>query len=223
VGYELVKSFAADNDNKIIAISRNALKLQQLKEECYKINSASNVFIYPFDLQSDGYNSLLLPFIKNELQSVDILVNNAGLLINKQFEHLTGADFDTVFSVNVKAVFLIIKTLIPLFPKGAHIVNISSMGGFQGSAKFSGLSLYSSSKGALGILTECLAEELKDKEIFVNALALGSVQTEMLNEAFPDYKAPVSAGQMALYIKDFALKGHQFFNGKILPVSISTP
>jgi NAD(P)-dependent dehydrogenase (short-subunit alcohol dehydrogenase family) len=97
------------------------------------------------------------------------------------------------------------------------------MGGFQGSAKFPGLSLYSSSKGALAILSETMAEELKEYGIKSNALALGAVQTEMLANAFPGYEAPLQPKQMAEFIMEFALNGHKFFNGKILPVSISTP
>jgi NAD(P)-dependent dehydrogenase (short-subunit alcohol dehydrogenase family) len=97
------------------------------------------------------------------------------------------------------------------------------MGGVQGSSKFPGLSAYSSSKSALSGLTECLAEELKTKNIAVNCLALGAVQTEMLAKAFPGYKAPVTPSQMAEFICDFALKGQHFFNGKIIPVSSSTP
>lgn len=92
-----------------------------------------------------------------------------------------------------------------------------------GSAKFAGLSAYSSSKGAIITLNELLAEEYKDKGIAFNTLALGAVQTEMLEEAFPGYKAPVSASQMATYIKEFSLSGNQFYNGKVLPVSASTP
>ena len=113
--------------------------------------------------------------------------------------------------------------MFPVFNEESHIVNISSIGGVQGSSKFSGLSLYSASKGAISILTECLAEELKESKISVNALALGAVQTEMLAEAFPGYKAPLSATEMAKYIYDFALTGNKYYNGKILPVSISTP
>ena len=104
-----------------------------------------------------------------------------------------------------------------------HVVNITSMGGFQGSAKFGGLSFYSASKAALGNLTECLAEELGEEGFRVNALALGSVQTEMLAEAFPGYKAPLNPGQMAGFIEWFTLEGAVYFNGKILPVSVSTP
>ena len=107
--------------------------------------------------------------------------------------------------------------------QGAHILNISSIGGITGTSKFPGLSAYSSSKGALSILTECLALELKEKNIAVNALALGAVQTEMLYKAFPNYKAPLSAKQMAEYIADFAVSGQKYFNGKVLPVSLSTP
>jgi len=112
---------------------------------------------------------------------------------------------------------------LPYFSENSHIVNIGSMGGYQGSAKFKGLSLYSSSKGALAILTECLAEELKDRKIFVNCLALGSAQTEMLSQAFPGYQAPLTAREMAEFIVDFSARGHRWFNGKVLPVSLSTP
>ncbi len=97
------------------------------------------------------------------------------------------------------------------------------MGGIQGSVKFPGLSIYSSSKAALATLTECLAEEYKDQKMAFNYLALGAVQTEMLEEAFPEYRAPLSANEMAEFIVHFSLQGYNYFNGKILPVSISTP
>jgi NAD(P)-dependent dehydrogenase (short-subunit alcohol dehydrogenase family) len=107
--------------------------------------------------------------------------------------------------------------------EGSHIVNISSMGGFQGSSKYRGLSYYSASKAAIGCLTECLAIEFSEAGIKVNCLAIGAVQTEMFEEAFPGLKAPVSASEMGRYVSEFALNGHKFFNGKILPVAISNP
>jgi NAD(P)-dependent dehydrogenase (short-subunit alcohol dehydrogenase family) len=110
-----------------------------------------------------------------------------------------------------------------MFNNPSHIVNISSMGGFQGSAKFPGLSAYSVSKGALSILTEALSTEFASKDIRVNALCLGAVQTEMFEEAFPGFKAPLSAEEMGHYIADFALTAHRFYNGKILPVSLEDP
>jgi NAD(P)-dependent dehydrogenase (short-subunit alcohol dehydrogenase family) len=97
------------------------------------------------------------------------------------------------------------------------------MGGVQGSMKFPGLAAYSSSKAAVITLTELLAEEYKENGPSFNVLALGAVQTEMLEEAFPGLQAPNSALEMANYIKDFSEKGQQFYNGKLLQVSSSTP
>lgn len=223
IGFELARKFAADTSNKVFAIARNKEKLENLAEEIKTENVKSAIFCKVFDLNAGNIQQELLPFIFEKASSVDILIHNAGLLVNKAFSELTDDDFDRTFSVNVKSVFRLTRDLLPYFSANAHIVNITSMGGVQGSAKFPGLSLYSSSKGAIGILTECLAEELKERKISVNALALGAVQTEMLAEAFPGYKAPLSAGQMADFIHNFALTGHKFFNGKILPVSSSTP
>jgi 3-oxoacyl-[acyl-carrier protein] reductase len=112
---------------------------------------------------------------------------------------------EKVFAVNVFGLMEVCQTIIPFMTNGSHIVNIGSMGGFQGSAKFPGLSVYSSSKSAVAGFSECLAEELKEQKIAVNCLALGAAQTEMLGEAFPGYEAPVSAHQMAQYIADFSL------------------
>ena len=153
----------------------------------------------------------------------DALINNAGMLINKPFSETTNADFEAVYSVNVFGVAQLIRHLLPLLSIDSHILNITSMGGVNGSSKFPGLAAYSSSKGALGILTELLAEEFKDDGPRCNALALGAVQTEMLAEAFPDYQAPVSATEMASYIADFSLNGHRLYNGKVLQISQSTP
>jgi NAD(P)-dependent dehydrogenase (short-subunit alcohol dehydrogenase family) len=128
-----------------------------------------------------------------------------------------------MMEVNYFAPAGLIRSLLPMMKRGSHILNISSMGGYQGSIKFTGLSGYSSSKAALACLTECLANELSAAGISVNCLALGSVQTEMLSEAFPGFNAPVSSEEMGKFIAYFAVNGGKFFNGKILPVALSTP
>jgi NAD(P)-dependent dehydrogenase (short-subunit alcohol dehydrogenase family) len=157
------------------------------------------------------------------MPQVDILINNAGYLVNKPFSEITSEEFKRCYNVNLFGVVDVAKTVLPFMTKNGHVVNISSMGGIQGSTKFSGLSAYSSSKGALITLTEVLAEEFKETGPSFNVLALGAVQTEMLEEAFPGYKASLSAIEMAKYIADFALKGNKFYNGKVLQVSNSTP
>jgi short-subunit dehydrogenase len=223
IGYELVKVLAQDPENRIIAISRNKQKLEALRQECLSGSPWSAVSIIPHDLADIHLMGRLTSQIEQTFKHVDVLVNNAGVLIHKPFEQLQPEDFDQMFTVNVKAVVSLIQSLLGIMNEGAHIVNIGSMGGFQGSSKFNGMSLYSASKGALAILTECLAEEFRPRGISVNMLALGSVDTEMLQQAFPGYHAPVNAVDMARYIASFSLSAHHFMNGKIIPLALSTP
>ncbi len=222
IGFELCQKFINAGNHNIFAISRSENPFKK-KVSSTDINSKHSFTYFKLDITNTNFKEILLPEIVEKFKYIDIIINNAGLLINKPFTEMSDDDFDSIFDLNVKSVFRLIRDLLPNIKSGAHIVNISSMGGYQGSSKFPGLSLYSASKGALSILTECLAEELKSKNISVNALALGAVQTEMLSTAFPNYKAPLCAEEMAEFIYDFAINGNKYFNGKILPLSISTP
>ena len=216
IGRELVKILEADKTVKrIFAISRDKKLLGNFSDK--------KVIAIHFDITSGNYTTLIKE-IKKHSSEIDVLINNAGAIVNKQFEKISVDELKYVYEVNVFGAFQMSQHLIPLMKgKRSHIVNISSMGGYQGSVKFTGLSAYSSSKGALSILSECMAEELKPMNISVNCLCLGATQTEMLSEAFPSYKAPLSAKEMAEFVADFAINGNKYFNGKILPVSLSTP
>lgn len=216
IGFELTKLFLNANYN-VVALTRQTESLNALAHK--------NLLVISTDLSSKISIDKAMFSIKEKFQSIDFLVNNAGSLVNKPFEDILYSDLEKTYQVNVFAPFYVSQQLLSLMGKTtkAHIVNISSIGGFQGSVKFAGLSSYSSSKAAVVGLTECMAEEFKDKNIAVNCLALGAVQTEMLAEAFPGYIAPLQPQQMADYIFDFTTKGHTYYNGKILPVSLSTP
>ncbi len=157
--------------------------------------------------------------------AVDGLVHNAGSLVAKVIDELSLEEVRSMYAVNVYAPIMLTKYLLSLMQesKQAHVVGISSMGGFQGAAKFPGLSAYSSSKAAMACLIECWAEEWKGSSIAANALAIGAVQTDMLEEAFPGYEAPVVPATMGRYIANFVMTGHHLYNGKVLPVSLSTP
>ncbi len=223
IGYELVKLFAINENNTIICTARDQKKLEQLKSECQQL--PGKVIPISCDLSSAESIHQLANEVKKQVSTIDILINNAGAIINKPFLELKQAEIQKVYQVNVFSVMALIQCLFPLMNKKdrSHIINISSVGGFQGSVKFAGLSAYSSSKAALVCLTECLAEEFKNGNIAINCLALGATQTEMLEEAFPGYKAPVSASDMAKFIADFSINAHKYLNGKIIPVSLSTP
>jgi short-subunit dehydrogenase len=226
IGFETAKYFARLNDVEIYALSRNNAGLGQLATECAGLNKSSHVHPLVFDLDHflDDPGSLIKR-LPDGTSHIDILINNAGVLINKPFQDTGLDEIEKIFRINCFAPALLIRQLMPLMGQmgTTHVINISSMGGFQGSMKFPGLAYYSASKAALACLTECLSEEFKDTRVVFNCLALGSVQTEMLEEAFPGYKAPLKSEDMAEFIGHFALNGHRHLSGKIIPVSLSNP
>lgn len=223
IGLQTALALARSREHQLLVIGRSEDALQSLKEEVILEVGAGYLDFLVYDLNQSP-PELLVPKIK-EMGGLDVLVNNAGLLINKPFEQLTDIDWQESFNTNFFSVVKMINICLPCFPKqgGGHIVNIGSMGGFQGSSKFNGLAAYSAAKAALANLTECLAEEFKNRQLAVNCLSLGAVQTAMLETAFPGYQAPLSSDTMGSFVAWFATQGHQFFNGKILPVSVSTP
>lgn len=223
VGFEAVIELIANKHHKIIALARSEEKLNKLQEIAFALNPDCYLSILKFDIAHDSYENILIPFVKEKLGTVDVLINNAGSLANKSFMQTTQLDFAEMLQNNFLGHIQMIQHLAPLMPQKSHILNIGSMSGFQGSVKFPGLAAYSASKAALHTLTECLAIEFADRQIAVNCLALGSAQTEMLEKAFPEYQSPVLAFEMGKYIADFALNGHKFFNGKIIPVAHTTP
>lgn len=213
IGFALV-SYFAKNNFQVLALSRKIETLKQFPE---------NVTVLKVDITKEEELQQVAKFIEQHWKKVDILINNAGKLIHKPFNKTTTQDFLEIYKVNVFAVATLTNICLPYMKKGSHVVAISSMGGIQGSMKFAGLSAYSSSKGAVITLMELLAEEYKESGIVFNTLALGAVQTEMLVEAFPDYKAEITAEQMAEYIANFALTANKIYNGKVLQVSNTTP
>lgn len=214
IGFELVKLFASEG-HTVFALSRNEKPVNQLGLE--------NVHALSCDLSESLSVEAAVNEIQSHTQTLDILINNAGQFLKQEFKDTVMQDVKKVYDTNVFSVFDLTHRLLPLMNSKTHVVTISSMGGVQGSMKFPGLAAYSSSKAAVITLTELLAEEYKENGPSFNVLALGAVQTEMLEEAFPGLKAPNSALEMANYIKDFSEKGQQFYNGKLLQVSSSTP
>jgi NAD(P)-dependent dehydrogenase (short-subunit alcohol dehydrogenase family) len=214
IGFELVRQLA-DQGHHILALSRNDKPVRGLQLE--------RVAALPMDLCEEPSCQAAAEWVQKQWGQADILIHNAGMLVNKAFSETRPEDFDLVYRVNVLGLAELTRQVLPHFSPEGHVVVITSMGGIQGSAKFPGLAAYSSSKGAVITLTELLAEEYNETGPAFNALALGAVQTEMLEAAFPGYQAPISAADMAAYIGDFALNGQKYFNGKVLQVSSSTP
>ncbi|MGL5112073.1 MAG: SDR family NAD(P)-dependent oxidoreductase [Flavobacterium sp.] len=213
IGYELALQFAKAG-HQVLAVSRKTPQA---------LIDNDNITCLSVDLSTEDDLYKITNFLKSTWKSVDAIIHNAGALLNKPFATITQADFEAIYKVNVFGVANLTRIAIPFLQRGSHVVTISSMGGVQGSLKFAGLAAYSSSKGAVITLSELLAEEYKEQGIAFNVLALGAVQTEMLEEAFPGYQAPLSAAEIANYIFDFTLTGNKYYNGKVLQVTTSNP
>jgi short-subunit dehydrogenase len=213
IGYELALQLA-NSGNQILAISRKTPQ---------ELIAHPNVTCLSIDLSVDDEVNQVEDFLSHTWKKVDCVIHNAGALLFKPFFETSTADFEKIYKVNVFGLASLTRICVPFMTKGSHVVTISSMGGIQGSLKFPGLAAYSSSKGAVITLSELLSEEYKEQGIAFNVLALGAVQTEMLEEAFPGYEAPISATEMASYIADFALTANKYYNGKVLQVSSTNP
>lgn len=213
IGLEITRALA-EQGHSVLALTRSGVPVLP------EIPQVQTLFADISDIATD-YAALAEECSRTG--SFDAVVNNAGALLNAPFDTMDATSIQYLFEANVFGPMRLLKALKPHLNRPAHILNIGSMGGVQGSAKFPGLAWYSAGKGALAVLIECLAEEWKEEQIRVNCLALGAVQTEMLQAAFPGYNAPLTAAEMGSFIADFVQNGARFFNGKILPVSVSTP
>ena len=221
IGRECVKLMAAKDNMEVIAISRSQKALNSLQNEVLK-EYGKNIFIYASDFHIKGFEQEVVNNLNLKETGLQYLINNAGLLINKSFDEMKEEEVEEQMRINYTAPLLLIRSLMPYLIQSnsdAHVVNIGSMGGYQGSDKFPGLSAYSASKSALAILTECLAAEYAESPVKFNCLALGSANTSMLRMAFPDYESPMSPKKIAEFIVNFTLNDHHYFNGKVLPVA----
>jgi len=220
IGKETALKMSGSRNNKVFVTGRNSAALIELAASA----QSGNIYTYVADITLlDKNEKKFIEAVRAIMDEVDILINNAGFLVHREFTEFDMADARKMMEANFFGPASVIRLLKPMMKRGSHIINISSMGGFQGSSKYRGMSFYSASKAALACLSECLAVEFRESGISVNCLALGAVQTEMFEEAFPGLKAPVRASEMAGYIADFAVNGNKYFNGKVIPVAFSDP
>ena len=216
IGLELVKIWS--KNHMVYGISRNREKLESLRLSLPSPDNFKFLAKDVVNIDKDDIQDLIME------DNIDILINNAGLLINKPFADIKYEEYRSLMDVNFWGAFNLSQLLVKkLSNVKGQIINISSMGGVNYTSKFPGLSLYSSSKAALSVFTECLSVELQSEEIKVNALALGAVETEMLNNAFPGYVADTKAHEMATFIVEFANSSSNIINGQVLRVSKSNP
>lgn len=122
------------------------------------------------------------------LGGIDVLVNNAGITLNRPFEQVTTEQFDTVYHVNIRAMYFVtqaaVKNMIPR--GGGTVINVSSVHAYEG---FQEHTVYAGTKGAIVAFTRCLAIEMAPKGVRVNAIAPGAVEVAAHHEIFPGFDA----------------------------------
>lgn len=222
LGEETTKILSKRADiSALFLVSRNKEKLSALKVEV-ESNGKECDYLSLDLIQTDLIESKLSSFLSN--RDIDVLFFNAGTLVNGRLVDTSQMDVAKTFATNTIAFIETWKAVYPVIKSSskAQVITSGSMGGVQGSVKFPGLAAYSASKSALASLCEVLAVEHEEERIIFNCLAFGSINTKMLQEAFPDYACEVSPEDMANYVVNF-MTGPRLFNGKVLPVSITTP
>jgi len=214
IGLALVKEYLR-NGHLVIAVSRTAEEIE--------VNSKSenSLIRVSADITSEAGIAVVKEQISRQGE-LNVLIHNAGQLVYKPFPEISLEELKGVYHINVFAPFILTQALFEHM-RQCHTISISSIGGVEGSLKFPGLSAYSSSKAALNCLTQMWAEEFKDTDHTFNCLALGSVETEMFNEAFPGMEASCTPSEIASYIYNFGKIAPAVQNGKIISVSRSNP
>lgn len=217
IGFALTEQLLAEGHH-VYACSRKLGALQNLQKKY-----PNTCFVHALDLSNQESIDTFVSFLAAQSVLVDGLVHNAGHIVNKPFVDILPQEALMCYQINVLAPYALTQKCLPLLAPDAHVLFISSMGGYQGSQKFAGLTAYSSSKAAVACLTECLQEEFKHTNLTFNCLCLGSVQTEMLEMAFPGYKAALLPQEASVFISQFLLTAYTFIKGKVIPVSSSNP
>jgi 3-oxoacyl-[acyl-carrier protein] reductase len=119
----------------------------------------------------------LIPTVTNRLGKLDILVNNAGAFDLAPITDTTLDDYERIMNTNVRAVYLVSREAAKVMPEGGRIINVGSINADRSFAP--GLTLYATSKAAVAGFTRALATELSERDITVNCVQPGPVDTDM--------------------------------------------
>jgi NAD(P)-dependent dehydrogenase (short-subunit alcohol dehydrogenase family) len=139
------------------------------------------------DVSQQGDIDRILGETAAHLGGLDVLVNNAGILHIGTAEEITEEQWDQTFNINVRGLWLLSRSVLPYMRKagGGSIINVASVLGINGARK---RAAYASSKGAVVLLTKCMAVDYGQENIRVNALCPSFVETDLTAEVIR--KAP---------------------------------
>lgn len=185
IGRAIVKELSSRGANVAFSFTRNRGMADELVAELQ--NSDRRVVAYQADVTDFAAADAMVKQVKGELGSIDYLVNNAGITRDKLIMMMSQEDWDAVIDTNLKGVFNVTKHAISVMVRQRRgaILNIASISGVVGMA---GQTNYSASKAGLIGFTKALAKEVGRRNITVNALALGLIETDMTAALPEEYK-----------------------------------
>jgi len=171
---------------KLALVARNKEKLEQVANSCKEAGSPQ-VFICPRDLSVEAECVAAVQQAVQHFGELDVLVNSAGILVTGSIETLSGEDYDRTMNINTRAAFVLTQQAVPhLIKNKGNIVHVSSVTGLRA---FPGVLAYNMSKAALDQLTRCVALEVADRGVRVNAVNPGVIITECHKNAGMDAEA----------------------------------
>jgi len=185
IGRAIVKELSARGASVAFTFSKNREMADSLVSEIQIAGGRARAF--QGDITDSKAAEETVRAVKSEFGSVDYLVNNAGITRDKLIMMMSEEDWDAVIDTNLKGVFNITKPTVSVMVRQRRgaILNIASISGVVGMA---GQTNYSASKAGLIGFTKALAKEIGRRNVTVNALALGLVETEMTGALSEEYK-----------------------------------
>ncbi|GAB1255754.1 SDR family oxidoreductase [Aurantivibrio plasticivorans] len=194
IGYMIAHALV-ENGAKVYITARKA---GPCLEAAAELSTMGECIAIPGDLATDEGRQKFVDDIKQRESKIDILVNNAGAAWGAPFESFPDDGYDKVFNINVRAIFMLTRDLLPLLEKDASrespskIINIGSIDGLRISTtdNYS----YGASKAAVHHLTKNLAVRLADKGLNINAIAPGPFESKMMAQTLKDHKERIESG-----------------------------
>lgn len=185
IGRAIVQELAKQGCQIAFNYNKSAEAAEELKKECEA--SDRQVLAYQLDVANFAAVQEMVKDVKSKLGRIDFLINNAGITNDKLLMRMKEEDWDSVIDTNLKSAFNFCQSVAPIMLKQRYgrILNISSISGVVGMA---GQANYSASKAGLIGLSKSLAKELGSRNITVNVLAPGIIETDMTTVLSEDYR-----------------------------------